>query len=213
MDVLDLYQSNINSSMDKDLVTNLYARHINSPAIYPIIALPRSIVDKLKYKGIDYKDIVARLPLLGANRMQILGDNEPLMIGEIDPNPLDLSKSLAGYIGMEDAISVYSLTKKLLSNVNGVNNRTIFSIINFELGESDYNREIVNLASAMSTECSEFNRFDIESDSNGFYIILNNNSFIDYDSMYNDLSRELCVRMLQTINESFVYRSVFFRSL
>lgn len=168
----------------------------------PIIAIPRSIIAKMEYKKLDYKEIVASLPLRSS--YEVIDDS-------IDGGRV----SLSSVIGMEDAISVYALTSKLLTYGDSVN-KSIYRIIDFTLSENDYKNEVTKIANHLSARSSSglYSRaYDIESDNNGFYIIMNDNSFTDYDSMYKELSRELCVRMLQSIDESFVYRSVFFKAL
>lgn len=211
MGVLSLYQSKDTTDTAANTGSLSGVNPLSNYGIItqlPIVALPRSIVDKLDYKKIDYKDIIGRLPLFKSEELE-----DPL-VGAGKTKKESLSK----YIGLEDAIAVYSLTKYLLSYVPNICNSSIFDILDFNLCENDYRSEVIKLNEVLSTNNSNSlfksgKEFDIESDDNGFYIILNDTSFINFSKTYKELSRELCVRMLQSIDESFVYRSVFFKAL
>ena len=214
MNILSLYlkggvyatSKNTSSLEDVDPVSSyLYNR-----LVLPVIAIPRSIITKLEYKKLDYKEIISKLPIYN----NYYSDVQEMM-GEVKVNEKSLPKSLTAYIGIEDAISVFALTSKLLSYEDNTN-ASIYRLIDFTLSENDYKNEVIKISNHLSSRVSNglySKPFDIESDNNGFYIIMNDNSFTDYDSMYKELSRELCVRMLQSIDESFVYRSVFFKAL
>lgn len=215
MGVLSLYQSKDMT----DTATNTGSLSGINPisnygitTLLPIVAIPRSIIDKLEYKKIDYKDLIGRLPLVTENELTAEDADEVTGIGS------STKESLSKYVGLEDAISIYALTRYLLSYIPNVCNSSIFNILNFNLCENDYRSEVIKLNDALSSNNSnslfkDKRCFDIESDNNGFYIILNDTAFINFSTTYKELSRELCVRMLQSIDESFVYRSVFFKAL
>ena len=203
MDILSLFQNNPITSTSSNRGSMEPILLYNGMTLLPVVVIPRSIVDKFDYKKIDYKKAIASTTI---STLHAMGYND----GENK-----ISKEVIDAVGLEDAISIYALTKKILTNGDQANH-SIYEIINFTLSENDYNKEIINLSHGLSSDCLDNvnkKRFDIESDANGFYIIMNDNSFIDFSSMYKDLSREMCVRMLQYIDESFVYRSVFFRAL
>ena len=207
MNILSMFQNNpITSTSSNRGSLDVYEAPIllgGGVSLLPVVAIPRSIVDKFDYKKIDYRKAIASTVI---TTMNVLG---------YEDSEIKHSKEVIDAVGLEDAVSIYALTKKILSGDNH-SNSSIYEIINFTLSENDYNKEIINLSHSLSSGCLDnVNKkcFDIESDANGFYIIMNDNSFIDFSSVYKDLSREMCVRMLQYIDESFVYRSVFFRAL
>lgn len=152
----------------------------------PIIFIESSIVDKLNYKSIDYKTLFARYCQFYSSTKDIQDFNS--------------------IIGVDESIAISVLNKKM-------NNKSFYSFLTFPLGENDYAREAVKLSERLSKYHSKKEPYIIENNENGFFIIMNENSFVDFDSMYKSLCRDLCERMLQFIDESFVYQSAYFKSL
>ena len=159
---------------------------VDNNMVLPIVFIESSIVDKLKYKSIDYKRLFARYCNLGASKKDI--------------------EEFNNIIGAEESIALSVLNRKM-------KNVSYYKFLNFSLSENDYAREALKLADRLTGYYSNNATYVIENDENGFFIIMNENSFIDFDTMYRSLSRDLCERMLQFIDESFVYQSVYFKSL
>lgn len=171
----------------------------------PIVFVPEFTVKKLKALGLDYKTEFSKL---GMNNSY----------SELSKEDLDKSniKTFNNLIGIDESILIQVLNIRMC---RGLNNRyyethPIQKYLTFMLNESDYNTTVVNkLIPTLSVRVDEKDYYTIDRDANCIYIIMNTNSFYNFDEMYKTLSKELCEMLLGLVDDSFVFQSVYFNTL
>lgn len=165
----------------------------------PVVFIPQYVVDKLKALKLDYKEVFGKL---GYERFSSIKSDTP------NDNPESRRiKEFTKIVGINECIALEALNKKMFDD-----RESIQSFINFDLTESDYVKEILKLTEQLSRVNDE-KAYHIENDTNCFFVIMNYNSFSTFNETYKEMSKELCSRLLDFIDESFVYQSVFFKSL
>lgn len=179
----------------------------------PIIFVPCYTVAKLSAMGRDYKKEFLKL---GMNSMY----TEKTLF-HTDSKEADVSKlvikEFMKLVGTDEAISIEVLNRFMGKDKNSVSRtHPIQTYINFTLSENDYNstltsRLIPSLSSSYNMDSTK--PYEIVIDKDAFFIIMNANAFHQFDLTQKNLSRELCESLLGFVDESFVFQSVFYKSL
>jgi hypothetical protein len=176
----------------------------------PIIFIPSFTKKKLEALGHDYKKVFKDL-----GYYRISGVNY-----RWDDNGIDYKKSIKHFnslVSIDESILISVLNNRMGRGLNGHVQETspVQDYITFNLSENDYLATLANkLIPALSQSTSvDENPYTIEKDNECIYIIMNTNSFYDFDNTYKVLSRELCEMLLGLVDDSFVFQSAFFRCL
>lgn len=191
MSVLSHYKNVEGYERTQGLLANKY-----SPL--PVVFIPHYVVEKLKAYNLNYQDVFGKLGYEHTRRYDC----------EITKSRVsDFMK----VVGSKEAFAIEALNRKMFST-GGNYSQCIQSFINFSLSESDYRKEINNMTEQLS-KIDNCKPYHIENNTDCFFIIMNNNSFTSFSDTYRNMSKELCDKLLDFIDESFVYQSCFFKSL
>lgn len=166
----------------------------------PVVFIPQYVVDKLTALKLDYKEVFGKLGYNGFYRGY----------GELDEGTGGTNNKLKEFtkiVGINECIALEALNRKMF---NG--DCSIQSFFNYSLSESDYVKEILKITEQLS-RVSDEKTYTIENNSDCFFVIMKYNSFSTFNETYKEMSKELCSELLDFIDESFVYQSVFFKSL
>lgn len=179
----------------------------------PIIFVPSFTVSKLKAMGRDYK---AEFLKLGMNSMftdkWLFNSNDDK---ELQARKNDVNEFMK-LVGTDEALLIEVLNKYMGRDKLGVSRtHPIQTYINFALNENDYNRILTSrlFPSLSSNQQASTKPYEIVIDKDAFFIIMNANAFQQFDLTQKKLSRELCESLLGFVDESFVFQSVFYKSL
>lgn len=186
-------------------------REFNIKHTLPIIFIPSYTKKKLEALGHDYKRVFKDL---GYYRIS----NVNGLISESGKE--DYKKSIKHFnslVSIDESILISVLNNRMGRGLNGVVQHTtpIQDYITFNLSENDYLATLANKLIPSLSQSSDVNDnpFTIEKDNECIYIIMNSNSFYDFDNTYKVLSRELCEVLLGLVDDSFVFQSAFFKCL
>ncbi len=205
------------SGIEKPFTTDYHSgginldREINIKYTLPIIFIPSFTKKKLEALGHDYRRVFKDLGYYRVSNVN----------GYIaEESKEDYKKSIKHFnslVSIDESILISVLNNRMGRGLNGVVQHTIpiQDYITFNLSENDYLATLANkLIPALSqTTNIDENPFTIEKDNECIYIIMNTNSFYDFDNTYKVLSRELCEILLGLVDDSFVFQSAFFKCL
>lgn len=186
-------------------------REIDIRDTLPIIFIPSFTKKKLEALGHDYKRVFKDLGYYRISGVNYGWDTT-----------IDYKKSIRDFnslVGIDESILISVLNNRMGRGLNGYVNDTspVQDYITFNLSEVDYLATLANkLIPALSQSSDNIgsdNPFTIEKDNECIYIIMNTNSFYDFDNTYKVLSRELCEMLLGLVDDSFVFQSAYFKCL
>lgn len=179
----------------------------------PIIYVPSFTKKKLTALGHDYKRVFKDIGfgrIVDNNLYNIFDDT-------VDPNKKQSIKVFNSLVSIDESILISVLNNRMGRGLNGIVQDTypIQDYITFNLSEKDYLATLANkLIPALSqSDTVDENPFTIEKDNECIYIIMNTNSFYDFDNTYKLLSRDLCEMLLGLVDDSFVFQSAYFKCL
>lgn len=180
----------------------------------PIIFIPSFTKKKLTALGYDYKAV---FKAIGFDRLS--SSNYYMEISDVN-TPSNYKKAIKHFnslVSIDESILISVLNTRMGRGLLGRVNDTspIQDYITFNLSENDYLATLANKLIPALSQSNEVNEkpFTIEKDNECIYIIMNTNSFYDFDNTYKLLSRELCEMLLGLIDDSFVFQSAFFKCL
>lgn len=198
----DYYSGGININKTFDVVNTL-----------PIIFIPSFTKKKLTALGHDYKRVFKDI---GFGRIVDAGCSS-IFDDTVDSDKKQSIKHFNSLVSIDESILISILNNRMGRGLNGIVQDTypIQDYITFNLSENDYLATLANKlipALSQSTNVDE-NPYTIERDNECIYIIMNTNSFYDFDNTYKLLSRELCEMLLGLVDDSFVFQSAYFKCL
>lgn len=183
-------------------------RELNIRDTLPIIFIPSFTKKKLEVLGHDYKRVFKDLGYYRISGVNYGWDTT-----------IDYKKSIRHFnslVSIDESILISVLNNRMGRGLNGVVQTTtpIQDYITFNLSENDYLATLANkLIPALSQSDVDENPFTIEKDNECIYIIMNTNSFYDFDNTYKVLSRELCEMLIGLVDDNFVFQSAYFKCL
>ncbi len=178
----------------------------NNNYYLPIVFVPKFTVDRLNAMGRCYKEEFKKLGARGILNSHKYDEdlNKPAIL------------AFSKLLGSEESMLIETLNKRMLRGIRNSNYKLepIQKYLAYSLDEAVYRQTLVDkLIPRLSVEPAVVNYYSIEKDSDYIYIIMNTNSFYNFEDMYMKLSKELCEMMLGLIDDSFVFQSVFFDTL
>lgn len=187
-----------------------YRNNLNDNSTYdvlPVLFIPYFVRDKLAAKSITVEDFVKMLPVI--NEEEKLHHMYNDTMAELEEEHNKLLDEVMTVIGISDMTAMQSLNNVMFS---GGSHTSMYRLLNYHLNENVNNSEFIKLKSSMSN-LSDGSEYTIEKLDDCFIIIMNNNSMTMLDETYKKLCEDLCRVMLKFVDESFVFQSVFFKSL